>query len=287
MTTPVFHWKDDTLRQPVRHSLQIVSSSSIQIQRAVWGIDSTWAEWSMRADPCRKLGPSQRCCVSPRPAQPGPPPSPLTASPPIFLPNVPYLEGIDEAITRLGIATVCGGLIGINRELRGKPAGMRTHALLSLGAALVTFSSVYLATANRVPGGPVVLDGNVVTRAVQGIIAGVGFLGGGVILKTSDRGTVRHLTTAASLWVVACLGIVCGLGQWALAVAALLITLLVLVIGGPLEAAIRRKIIERLLPAGSAVAAAVTPRMRHTGEQRVVPQGKVVPPPVSTESEDD
>ena len=152
---------------------------------------------------------------------------------------------------------------------------MRTHALVALGSALVTFSSVYLAAGGVQEGAPRVIDGNVVTRAVQGIIAGVGFLGGGVILKTSDRGTVRHLTTAASLWVVACLGIVCGLGQWALATAALLITLLVLVIGGPLEAAVRRKIIENLLPADSAVAAAISPRGHHTGEQRAIPD---IPP---------
>jgi len=206
---------------------------------------------------------------------------------PIFSPNV-YLEGIDEAVTRLGIATVCGALIGINRELRGKPAGMRTHALVSLGAALATFSSVYLAAGGVQEGSPSVIDGNVVTRAVQGIIAGVGFLGGGVILKTSDRGTVRHLTTAASLWVVACLGIVCGLGQWGLAVAALLLTLLVLVIGGPVEAAVRRKIIEQFLPADSAFAAAVSPRGHHTGEQRAIPDGAPAPrAPRMPDDEDD
>ena len=180
---------------------------------------------------------------------------------------------------------MCGALIGINRELRGKPAGMRTHALVALGAALVTFSSVYLAAAGHPGGSLKVFDGNVVTRAVQGIVAGVGFLGGGVILKTSDRGTVRHLTTAASLWVVACLGIVCGVGQWALAVAALLITLLVLVIGGPLEGAVRRKIIQRIFPNGSAVAAAVSPRYRHTGEQQAVP-GTGVPSAAVDEDED-
>ena len=151
----------------------------------------------------------------------------------------------------------------------------------------MTFSSVYLAAGGIVVDGSArPVDGNVVTRAVQGIIAGVGFLGGGVILKTSDRGTVRHLTTAASLWVVACLGIVCGLGQWALAVAALLLTLLVLVIGGPVEAAVRRKIIEQFLPADSAFAAAVSPRGHHTGEQRVIGENAGLPIP-DPESEDD
>lgn len=136
---------------------------------------------------------------------------------------------------------------------------MRTHALVALGAALVTYSAVSLA---RHADGTV--DGNVVTRAVQGIVAGIGFLGGGVILKTSDRTTVRHLTTAASLWVVACLGIVCGLGQWALAIAALVLTLLMLVIGGPVEGAIRRKIMARIFPHS------VPTKSRHTGEVRAV-----------------
>ena len=161
-------------------------------------------------------------------------------------------------------------MIGVNRELRGKPAGMRTHALVALGAALVTYSAVGIA---RHADGT--MDGNVVTRAVQGIVAGIGFLGGGVILKTSDRTTVRHLTTAASLWVVACLGIVCGLGQWALGVAALVLTLLMLVIGGPVEGAIRRKIIARLFPK-------ITPTpSRHTGEVRAIRDSApvVVPKP--------
>ena len=136
---------------------------------------------------------------------------------------------------------------------------MRTHALVALGAAVVVYSAISIA--RRADG---TVDGNVVTRAVQGIVAGIGFLGGGVILKTSDRTTVRHLTTAASLWVVACLGIVCGLGQWALGVAALVLTLLMLVIGGPVEGAIRRKIISRIFPKSTPT------KSRHTGEVRAV-----------------
>lgn len=165
-------------------------------------------------------------------------------------------------------------MIGVNRELRGKPAGMRTHALVALGAALVVYSAVGIA---RHPDGTI--DGNVVTRAVQGIVAGIGFLGGGVILKTSDRTTVRHLTTAASLWVVACLGVVCGLGQWSLGVAALVLTLLMLVIGGPVEGAIRRKIIARIFPK-------VSPSpSRHTGEVRAVREASA--PVVVPKSQDD
>jgi putative Mg2+ transporter-C (MgtC) family protein len=157
-----------------------------------------------------------------------------------IIPPDDFGAATQEALIRLGAATLGGALVGVNRELRGKPAGMRTHALVALGAALVTLSSVYMASTATT------MDSNSVSRAVQGIIAGVGFLGGGVILKTSDRGSVRHLTTAASIWVVACLGIVCGAGQWPLALAALGLTMLVLVIGGPVEAGIRQAVLKRV-----------------------------------------
>lgn len=157
--------------------------------------------------------------------------------------------------------------MGVNRELRGKPAGMRTHALVSLGAALVTLSSDYLASQ------AITYDSNTVSRSIQGIVAGVGFLGGGVILKTSDRGSVRHLTTAASIWVVACIGIVCGVGQWPLATAATLLTLLMLVIGGPVEGRIRDIVLRRVFRTTA------SPTLRPgTGEVRAVPERPVRAP---------
>jgi putative Mg2+ transporter-C (MgtC) family protein len=179
---------------------------------------------------------------------------------PILVPPTLFLDATQEALTRLGAATIGGALVGVNRELRGKPAGMRTHALVSLGAGLVTLSSEYLAS-----NGAGVVDGNVISRSIQGIIAGVGFLGGGVILKTSDKGSVRHLTTAASIWVVACLGIVCGAGQWPLALIALLLTLLVLVIGGPVEGGIRHAVLRHVFRR-----TASSPYRPGTGEQQAI-----------------
>jgi putative Mg2+ transporter-C (MgtC) family protein len=157
--------------------------------------------------------------------------------------------------------------VGLNRELRGKPAGMRTHALVSLGAALVTLSSIALATDGAT------IDPNAVSRTVQGIIVGIGFLGGGVILKSSEHRSVRNLTTAASIWMVACLGIVCGAGQWTLAAASLALTLLVLVLGGPVEGAVRRVVLGWRREA----AAEESPRRRRrehrgTGEHRSISQ---------------
>jgi len=130
---------------------------------------------------------------------------------------------------RLGAAILVGGTIGLNRDLRGKPAGVRTHALVALGSALATS----------------VLEGEgkdpaAVSRVIQGIITGIGFLGAGVILHPEGGSVVRGLTTAASIWVVATLGIACGAGQWVLAGAGTGFTLTVLVLGGPLERVVHR-----------------------------------------------
>jgi putative Mg2+ transporter-C (MgtC) family protein len=136
---------------------------------------------------------------------------------------------LKEVFFRLGAAVLIGGILGINRELRHKPAGMRTHALVALGAALITLIAVQLS-----PKGTVV-DGNIVVRAIQGVITGIGFLGGGVILRSQDQRMVRGLTTAASIWVVAALGVACGVGFWQMALIAMGFSLLVLVVGEPVE----------------------------------------------------
>jgi putative Mg2+ transporter-C (MgtC) family protein len=132
-----------------------------------------------------------------------------------------------EVLLRLFAATMIGGSIGFDREMRRKPAGMRTHALVALGSALVT-----LVVVRFDPGAEHV---DALSRAVQGIIAGVGFLGGGAILKSDNHEIVHGLTTAASIWLVASLGIACGVGQWIAALVAMAIALIILVFGGPLE----------------------------------------------------
>jgi putative Mg2+ transporter-C (MgtC) family protein len=138
-----------------------------------------------------------------------------------------------EILIRLSAAVVIGGLIGVDREIRRKPAGMRTHALVSLGAALVM-----LIVVRTGPGTFEHVDA--VSRAIQGIIAGVGFLGGGAILKSNEHDIVHGLTTAASIWLVASLGIACGVGQWMAALIALALALLVLVAGQPVESLVHR-----------------------------------------------
>ena len=141
-----------------------------------------------------------------------------------------------QVAMRLVAAAAIGAAVGLDRELRRKAAGLRTHALVSLGACLliVVIIGVSPATAGHV---------DAISRVIQGIIAGVGFLGGGAILKTAganEQEAVHGLTTAASIWVVAALGMACGTGQWVAAVIAAGLTLLVLVLGGPFERFVKR-----------------------------------------------
>jgi putative Mg2+ transporter-C (MgtC) family protein len=140
---------------------------------------------------------------------------------------------IAEVAIRLVAATLIGSGIGLDRELRHKPAGLKTHALVGLGSALVTVVAASLSDITRP-------DPAALSRVIQGIIAGVGFLGGGAILKSSSDEIVHGLTTAASIWLVASLGIACGAGQWILALIAFAIALIVLVAGNAIEQFIRR-----------------------------------------------
>jgi len=139
-----------------------------------------------------------------------------------------------EVGLRLLAATLIGSGIGLDREVRRKPAGLRTHALVSLGAALLTVVTVRI--------GATAMETDhlaAVSRVIQGIIAGVGFLGGGAILK-SEHEMVHGLTTAASIWLVATLGIACGAGQWAAALVACIMALLILTVGSRVEAMVHR-----------------------------------------------
>jgi putative Mg2+ transporter-C (MgtC) family protein len=139
-----------------------------------------------------------------------------------------------DAFGRLALATLLGAIIGVNRELGQKPAGLRTHSLVALGAAVATLTSEYLA-----PSGGIA-DGATVSRVMQGIVAGVGFIGAGVILHRNDPRGVHGLTTAASVWVVAAVGMAAGLGLWRIGLATVFLLLVVFALGGPLDRALRR-----------------------------------------------
>ena len=130
-----------------------------------------------------------------------------------------------DALMRLGAATAAGIAIGINRDLTNKPIGMRTLALVSLGAATVTVASIQF---NVMADHPDALS-RVVQGVIQGIMAGISFIGAGVILRHQDTGTVEGLTTAATVWISAALGIACGLAAWTVAAVAAVLALASLV----------------------------------------------------------
>jgi putative Mg2+ transporter-C (MgtC) family protein len=138
------------------------------------------------------------------------------------------LSGNGEIAVRLGAALILGSALGLNRELHGKPAGLRTHALVSLGAAVATIVSLGF------PGDSKAIDPNAVSRVLQGILTGIGFLGAGVILR-DPSGHVTGLTTAATIWICAVLGVACGLGYWSVLIIAVCLTVIALLFGKPVE----------------------------------------------------
>jgi putative Mg2+ transporter-C (MgtC) family protein len=125
--------------------------------------------------------------------------------------------GYFEVFLRLGAAVLAGALIGLDRQIRQKPAGLRTVSLVSLGAAVFVLAA---------SGGS--SDSN--SRVIQGIVTGIGFLGAGAIIRGQTEESVRGLTTAASVWLAAAVGIACGLAFWPLVVVASGFGLLILVI---------------------------------------------------------
>lgn len=131
--------------------------------------------------------------------------------------DLPDAAEFTRVMVRLLLAALLGGLLGIERESKGKAAGVRTHMLVSMGAALF----VLLAS----QGG---MQDAELSRVLQGVIAGIGFLGAGTILKAEHEDKVRGLTTAAGIWLTAAIGVAAGLGREATAVLSTLLALVVL-----------------------------------------------------------
>jgi putative Mg2+ transporter-C (MgtC) family protein len=125
---------------------------------------------------------------------------------------------LTQITVRLLIAAILGGILGFEREHKGKAAGVRTHMLVALGAAL--FVLVPQMSGNQA---------DAMSRVVQGVIAGIGFLGAGTILKgkDDDAGHVKGLTTAAGLWMTAAIGVAAGMGRESTAVLSTLLALAV------------------------------------------------------------
>lgn len=137
--------------------------------------------------------------------------------------------GWEAIVLRLAAAAVIGSVLGLNRELHGKPAGVRTNALVCLGAALFTLGGLGI---SREPAG---FNADALSRVIQGIVTGIGFLGAGVILRDAAGRQVQGLTTSATIWVAAALGIICGAGLWLLAGCGFALSLVLLILHYPLE----------------------------------------------------
>lgn len=144
--------------------------------------------------------------------------------------NPIYFQTIGDTSLRLGVAVIIGGLIGWNRQIANKPAGLRTHMLVSLGSALIVLIPVQANPAHSADG---------LSRAIQGVATGIGFLGAGEILHRqsvkSNQDTVKGLTSAAALWTTAALGMVCGCGLWATGLIGTVLVLLILTVAKHLE----------------------------------------------------
>ena len=126
--------------------------------------------------------------------------------------------GYLDVFLRLGAAVLAGGLIGFDREVRNKPAGLRTMALVALGSAVFVLAAAAAVNADST------------SRVIQGVITGVGFLGAGTIIRGQTEESVRGLTTAASIWLAAAVGVACGLALWPLVLISCCLGLLILVI---------------------------------------------------------
>ena len=140
-----------------------------------------------------------------------------------------------EVLSRLLTAVLTGCVIGLDRNFHGKPTGMKTLGLVALGASLTTMASMDFSFAHSN------YDGSAVSRTIQGIITGIGFLGAGVIVRDRSSERVHGLTTAASIWVTAAIGIVCGIGLWQVAGMALALILVLFLVGRPVERMLHRR----------------------------------------------
>ena len=136
----------------------------------------------------------------------------------------PEAEAMTRMTVRMIVAMSFGAVIGIQRERAGKPAGLRTHMMVALGAAVFIIAS-----------GEFGMNPDSISRVIQGLITGTGFLGAGAILKLYEKRAVEGLTTAAGIWMTAALGVAVGLGRFGLALLATLLAWMTLSLMRQLE----------------------------------------------------
>jgi putative Mg2+ transporter-C (MgtC) family protein len=138
--------------------------------------------------------------------------------------GLPDARQFARIVIRLLVAMLLGGIVGFQREHTGKPAGLRTHMLVAMGAALFVLAPEEAG-----------MTSTDVSRVIQGLATGIGFIGAGAILKLSEEHEIRGLTTAAGLWMTAAMGVAVGLGRIGMALLSALLTWFVLAVVGKVE----------------------------------------------------
>jgi len=136
----------------------------------------------------------------------------------------PDIRQFTHVIIRLLAATFLGAVIGLQREKVGKPAGIKTHILATLGTTVFVLACISYG-----------MEKDALSRVIQGIVTGIGFLGAGAILKLDEKRDIKGLTTAASIYISAGIGVAVGLGALGLAILSTFLTMVVLAIIGSME----------------------------------------------------
>jgi putative Mg2+ transporter-C (MgtC) family protein len=134
-----------------------------------------------------------------------------------ILSGIPDRKQLTQVIVRLLVAMILGAIVGVQRERTGKAAGVRTHILVALGAALFVIGPEESG-----------IDSAGLSRIIQGLVTGIGFLGAGAILKNTDTREIEGLTTAAGIWMTAAIGVAAGLGRTGMAIVSVALTWIIL-----------------------------------------------------------
>jgi len=138
--------------------------------------------------------------------------------------GLPDSAQITRIMIRMTAAALLGAVVGMQREHAGKSAGLRTHMLVALGAALFVIAPLEFG-----------MSSSDLSRVIQGLTTGIGFIGAGAILKLSEQREIQGLTTAAGIWMTAAIGIAVGLGRWGSAALGVLMIWIILAIVGRIE----------------------------------------------------
>jgi putative Mg2+ transporter-C (MgtC) family protein len=144
--------------------------------------------------------------------------------------GIPDSREFARLVIRLIAATFLGALIGLQREMMGKPAGLRTHILVTLGTCVFVLGCSSFG-----------MNSDGLSRVIQGIVTGIGFIGAGSILKIDEERDIQGLTTAAGVWMTAAIGVTVGLGSLGLAIMGTILALIILTFVGKIEFKVKKK----------------------------------------------